>query len=88
MHEPMTDDELIGHDGISPEDKELIAKAVEEHSDSSEGPDRVNALRGFLVGLFEDLVPDDDLRGDLEEIAANWSDGWSYCLKYGKQIKQ
>ena len=88
MHKPMTDDELKGHDGISPEDKELIAKTVGEHSDSSEGPDRVNALRGYLVGLWDEMVPDDNLRDSLDMTAACWSDGWSYCLKYGSVIQQ
>lgn len=86
MHKPMTADELKGHDGISPGDKELIAKIVGEHSDSSEGPDRVNALRGYLVGLWGEIEPDDNFRAGLDMMAACWSDGWSYCLKYGKQI--
>ena len=82
MHKPLTQEELVMHDGISPEDKLLIEAEVGQHSNSSEGPDRVNALRGYLVGLWDEMEPDDKLRADLEMMAASWSDGWSYCLKY------
>ena len=84
MQKPMTTEELIAHDGISPEDKALIEEEMGQHSDSTKGSARVNALRGYLVSLWEEMEPDDTLRRDLAGMAASWSDGWSYCLKYRK----
>ncbi len=82
MHKPMTEEELAAHDGISPEDKILIEAAVGQHFDSRDADSRVVSLRGFLVGQWEELEADDKLREDLPMMAASWSDGWSFCLKY------
>ena len=83
MHKPMTKDELESQEGISPEDKLLIEKAVGQHTDGDEEPIKQKAMRGYLVALWDELEPDADLRESLGMTGANWSDGWEYCLAYG-----
>ncbi|KKK83813.1 hypothetical protein LCGC14_2789620 [marine sediment metagenome] len=85
MHKPMTKDELESQEGILPEDKLLIEEAVGFHTGCDEEPIKEKALRGYLVALWEELEPDDDLRESLGMTAANWSDGWGYCLAYGEK---
>ena len=58
---------------ISPDDKQLIEKTV-----GLLDPDRdkANVLRGYLVQLFDELTPDDELRADLDKYASAWCDGF------------
>ena len=80
MHKPMTKDELESQEGISPEDKLLIEEAIGQDIDGDEEHIKENALRGYLVALWEELEPDAALREGLGLTAANWSDGWEYGL--------
>ncbi len=83
MHKPMTKEELEAREDITPEDKQLIEEAIGHDTEAGEETIKHKALRGYLVQLWDELVPDDALRESLGMTAANWSDGWEYCLTYG-----
>lgn len=89
MSEPMTSAELqaISEHEISASDKDLIETVVEAEVGLNDNDLRVRALRGYLVNHFLEIYPDDRMRDTLLDTAAGFSDGWSYCLKYGIPAK-
>lgn len=85
MCKPMTKEQLAAHDGISPEDKELIEQTIDwvlgEDDDLQS-----RCLRAYLVALWEESEPDDQLRQEIGGDAASWLDGWSYGATYGDPV--
>lgn len=59
---------------ISDADKKLIEKIVKDLYQDNEP--EINALRGYLVQLFDETVVDDKFRADIEVWAGAWADGW------------
>ncbi len=82
MHKPMSEVELICHDGLSMEIRNLIEGTVKIYSDPTDPADRPEVLRGYLVGLAEENEVDDIFRRDLETYAASFNDGWRYCEEF------
>lgn len=70
----MTSGQLQTRKWISEQDKKLIEETV---GISGEQGKKTEALRGYLVRIWRELVPDDNLRADIGAYAAAWCDGWS-----------
>ena len=83
MHKPMTKEELEAREDITPEDKQLIEEAIGHDTEAGEETIKHKALRGYLVQFWEHHWVPARLRESLGMTAANWSDGWEYCLTYG-----
>jgi len=84
----MTKAELEAHDGLSPEDKDLVEKQVTEYGGGyKESPDLPvrQAIRGYLVKELDEMVVDDNLRGELSGDAACFADGWQAAMEYQEQ---
>jgi hypothetical protein len=82
MRKPMTAEKLTKLRRILPQDIGLIERVVNDFADEES---KSNALRGFLVTLFDEQGI--NVRKDLSNDAAGWSDGWDWALKYGVKTK-
>jgi len=80
-YEPRTNEELQAMDEILPQDKQLITNIVETGAGLDDNDIRVRAIRGYLVGTLLDCEVDDELREELEGMAASFSDGWTGALE-------
>lgn len=82
MQPPISQEELRQMTNIRAVDKEAIeATVLEWGTDDRESVDSplAKAMRGFLAGLFLEVVPDDTLEADIDKRAACFADGWQYA---------
>ena len=75
MLKSMTVEQLAKSKKIATGDIELIEKVVKDYAEYEV---KANALRDYLVQLFDEQGPDE--REDLSFDAAGWSDGWAWAL--------
>ena len=70
----VTETQLEGIKLISWQDQQLIEETVGIQGEDKEKSD---ALRGYLVQLWQEMIPDDNLRIQLGGMAAAWCDGYT-----------
>ena len=84
MRKPMSKENLqsVEIEGMTASDKKRINMLVDNFTFPSD-KDKPESLRAYLVTLCDESIIDDNLRADLHQDAAAFSDGWDWCLKYG-----
>ncbi len=69
----LTTEEFMKKPGISDKDKQLIESTIGILGETGK---KAEAMRAYYYHLWTELIPDDDLRADIEKYGAAWGDGW------------